>query len=273
MKSFDCTLNKNNRIQGDEQATDLLNNTKIGRKSLESKKGLTKYNNGFKILSMGEKGQGYKDVPTTTNNDLRCQSLPDSIDLELNGNLDSTKTCDNIELSNNVKTPPSSPKNESWFKTWPERCDKLKSNETSPIYSQAETPSKHENTQCKQNCDTLGNNINAKSKLTLNEALQNISLAYSPVTKQLHLVEPPKSVFTLHSEEKDKHDVDDQVVSNSKKLGHRRTEAGSFSSTISTLSDPSTSGSLLESDDRSISSLDVYSTKPRKKSLTNFFSK
>lgn len=62
----------------------------------------------------------------------------------------------------------------SWFRTWPERCDKQK-NDTNIENNAPKTNNTH--TQIIQ------------QQFTLNEALQNISLAYSPITKQLHLIE------------------------------------------------------------------------------------
>lgn len=60
-----------------------------------------------------------------------------------------------------------------WFNTWPERCDKQK------IETNVDNVKQTNNTHKEI----------IQQQLTLNEALQNISLAYSPITKQLHLIE------------------------------------------------------------------------------------
>ncbi|CAG9829174.1 unnamed protein product [Diabrotica balteata] len=200
--------------------------------------------------------------------DCRSQSLPDcsNNDSQLNVSLDD---CDCSRPQYEDNSP--SPKSDSWFKTfrtWPERYEKLKNVETSPNSSATKSENTHESSHC-----DLIDNSNLKNKLSFNEALQNISLAYSPITKQLHLVDNPKICETDCNNDKHFSNTEDSTA---KKLGHRRTEAGSFSSTISSwsaISDPSTSGSLIGSEDRSVSSFDITNYKPRRKSLTSFFSK
>ncbi|CAH1115381.1 unnamed protein product [Psylliodes chrysocephalus] len=200
------------------------------------------------------------------NLDFKSQSLPDCTnkdEIYLDLSLDEYD-----HKSQNEDNSPS-PKSESWFKsfrTWPERYEKLKNVDTQS--STSKSPTKNTNTQELSNCDQVDNS-NIKNKLSFNEALQNISLAYSPITKQLHLVDTTKTDTKNY---KDFSNNEGYV----KKSGHRRTEAGSFSSTISSLSaisDQSTSGSLIGSEERSLSSLDISNFKPRRKSLTNFFSK
>ncbi|CAG9861897.1 unnamed protein product [Phyllotreta striolata] len=199
------------------------------------------------------------------NQDFKSQSLPDCTNKdEMYLDL-AVDQCDSRQLEDNSP----SPKSESWFKsfrTWPERYEKLKNLDNQSCSSKS--PSKCANTQEISNCDR-GDNLYIKNTLSFNEALQNISLAYSPITKQLHLVEATK---TDTNEDKDCTNNEEPV----KKLGHRRTEAGSFSSTISSvsaISDQSTSGSLIGSEERSLSSLDISHVKSRRRSLTNFLSK
>ncbi|KAJ8936046.1 hypothetical protein NQ318_018395 [Aromia moschata] len=228
----------------------------------------------LKFVPWVKKRSGYKYIFSTRNHDnARSQSLPECLDEnnELNGKLDRTDNCDirstlltHCKSSNSPSQSP--PLCDLWFKTWPERCDKLKSDDSrddasdSPIKNTPNTHNTHVNSL---DCDTLKKS-NIKNKFTLNEALQNISLAYSPVTKQLHLIEKP--VENTPSEvllddslgEPLKESISQSEVNTClKKSGHRRTEAGSFSSTVSTLSGLSDPSPLA----------------PRKKSLTNFFSK
>ncbi|XP_056633611.1 TBC1 domain family member 12-like isoform X1 [Diorhabda sublineata] len=199
-------------------------------------------------------------------NTLRSQSLPDcsNNESELKTSLETNEWNKSLDKDSQCQ------KTESWFKTfrtWPERYEKLKDVESSPSQS---SPMKSSNTQESSQCNYSDNSY-VKNKLSFNEALQNISLAYSPITKQLHLVDNPKTYET--ETEKDSSNNDE---SNLKKLGHRRNEGGSFSSTISSwsaISDPSTSGSLIGSEDRSVSSLEISNMKLRRKSLTNFLSK
>lgn len=241
-----------------------------------SQKDSVKLKNGFSLSLMGQTEHINDHFISTNYSELRCQSLPDCVEKSNESTL-RRKECDK-NINDCAETLQNSLTSESWFKTWPERCDKQKSNETSPSNSPVITPTKLKNTQSKLNCDNSAQNTN--NKLTLNEALKNISLAYSPVTKQLHLIEntkfspipnPEYSDLKNPLKEKNSETISNDIAP--KKIGHRRTEAGSFSSTISTLSDPSSNGSLLSTDDRSLSSFEIPDSKTRKKSLTNFFSK
>lgn len=227
----------------------------------------------------------YNNACLHNNQETRSLSLPDcAIDgaCNLNGTSSSNENGDVHSCLLNENNSPDDSPNSLWFKTWPERYEKLRSTDTSPVQSNVNTPSPkplylHEDAA--SNTKTSDRNI--KNKFTLNEALQNISLAYSPVTKQLHLVEK-KDLSNTSSNDSDTIDtpkvneVDIKEGTEQKRSGHKRTEAGSFSSTISTLSyisEPSTSGSLIGGDDRSVSSFNSASEKPRKKSITNFLSK
>lgn len=181
----------------------------------------------------------------------RCQSLPTGLDEENNteSNLDDTSdNCDtnrNLPINSQVTTT-----SDLWFKTWPEkryekpRNDNCGSNDSSPTRSK-----------------TFNNQLKSPNKLSFNEALQNISLAYSPITKQLHFVEN-------NTEIKEGHCNSDK----SQTKGHKRNDPGSFSSTISSLSDPSSSGSLLDSEDQQPLSLSDYD-KSKMKAISSFFHK
>ncbi|KAG5890140.1 hypothetical protein JTB14_027806 [Gonioctena quinquepunctata] len=256
MKNFDS----DEQTRDNEQPTDVLID-KRGQNRQENKQQLlTKKTNGFKI-SMGQNGYGYKNLSTLSNisQDVPSHSLPECVNKNyFHDTLENNST----EIFHDDS--PGAASTELWFKTWPECCDKLKSSNSSPNHTQS-------------NIHDSNDNKNIKNTLTFSEALQNISLAYSPVTKQLHLVEKPE-ISDRSAEEKDECENEESKTEKIgvKKLGHRRTEAGSFSSTVSTLSgisEPSTSGSLLGSDDQSLSSFDISNSKPRKKSITNFFSK
>lgn len=230
--------------------------------------------NGMHLPLMGQK-ECPNDTLSINYSEIRCQSLPDCAEKNVltcnSRRKESEETCCNEGQHNSLTS-------DSWFKTWPERCDKQRSTETSPNNSAVTTPIKNKNTQREFECDSLEKN--SKNKVTLNEALKNISLAYSPVTKQLHVIEKPdiscKNIQNSGCNDLKKvENASESAVNcdNLNKKGHRRTEAGSFSSTISTISEPSSNGSLLSTDDRSLSSFEIPGAKTRKRSLTNFFSK
>ncbi|XP_017774103.1 PREDICTED: TBC1 domain family member 14-like [Nicrophorus vespilloides] len=236
-------------LDPDNEASSCLNpnNLLIESKALlKCNSDLAQSYNVLKQSPMGHKGQYYESVLSKSGvvtQDSRSHSLPNDLDEKnkmINGNSDNYETCDiNTKLLNNNESPPHSPTQDLWFKTWPERCEKIKCND-------AETS---------QTCDKIMTN---QHKVTLNEALQNISLAYSPVTKQLHLV----------------HNEQQSVEAEHKKPGHKRNDPGSFSSTLSSLSDASQSGSLLDSEGRSSPASSESGAKPKtKKSLGNFFNK
>lgn len=271
--------NSNTEDTSEDHSTDLLSNFKDNFYSLVTRRNSNRIKNGFNLSLMGQKDRCNDRFNSTNYSEIRCHSLPDCVE-----KLDKITQCDKgKECNKNCdEALQNSSASESWFKTWPERCDKQRSTETSPIHSPVTTPTKTQDTQSKINCDNLKKNN--RNKISLNDALRNISLAYSPVTKQLHLIEKSNILCedfqTLELKEEIKSSIQEHfgeiAVCNepcNKKLGHRRTEAGSFSSTISTLSEPSSNGSLLSTDDRSLSSLEIPNSKVRKKSFTNFFSK
>lgn len=255
----------NNKSNNYEQVTDTLLKSKGGHSLLECNKELVKSYDLIKSESMGHKSRcSYRGLLNKSNNNVthepRSQSLPNSLDIKNQKNGYSPDSSDNqLKLLPENESPPESPSQVYWFKTWPE-CNKNTDNTTndepsttgqnSPSSSKTcDNISRFEQTNCKQNT------------FTLNEALQSISLAYSPVTKQLHLVQ------------KDESPNQEPVVEDEPKvkLGHRRTEAGSFSSTVSSLSDPSPSGSLLDADERAPSP--DSSTKSKRKGLSSFFNR
>lgn len=273
MKTIDCDNEDNNlhSYSTSKEITDLLIDNKHKTDALQCNPELIKSYNVLKSTPMGHKDYFYQRVlcKNGVTQDFRSQSLPNSLDEKnkTNGNVDTLNCCDiKSKLLPQQESPPVSPTQELWFKTWPERYDKLKS-DCSPDDTMSTNSSKATNTHfTSETCDISLRNGTVKNKLTLNEALQNISLAYSPVTKQLHLVE----CVTKEKHEDNKLTEEDHY---GKKTGHRRTEAGSFSSTVSSLSDSSPSGSLLDAEERSLQNFEDQGAKPRKRSIGNFFTK
>lgn len=223
---------------------------------------------------MGHKGRFYQRVLSKNNvsYESRSQSLPNSLDNKNKSNGNVSDTCDTqTKLLPENESPPQSPTQELWFNTWPERSEKTKcidveESNTHGLICKSPSPSKV--------CDNLTingseqqTNTSVNNILTLNEALQSISLAYSPLTKQLHYIQSIKE--DVPSETR----VCTESETKPTKLGHRRTEAGSFSSTVSSLSDPSPSGSLLDAEERTPSPNHENGAKPKRKGLASFFSR
>lgn len=264
--------NRNNGLSQEEkeEVTDLLIDSKIGGES-ECDFHFSKKYDVLKTEIMGHKDRFYKKVllKKSTKNECRSQSLPTSLDEtdKSNGNLDVLDSCDTThKLLVNRESPPSSPSSDLWFKTWPERYEKISCDNS-------DNSNVNVNKQVNGTVIDKINDSNFVSrknafKVTLNDALQTIPLAYSPVTKQLHYVDT-----NLNKSEA----VSDLCECNEgteiKKKGHHRTNAGSFSSTISTLSNPSSSGSLLEGDDRLSCASEEYSDREKKNGISNFFSR
>lgn len=259
------TINSNNEINtvnSHDSPNDLLIDSKSDTEELKCNPQLIKSFNILKSTAMGHKEYLYQRVlcKNGITHDYRSQSLPNSLDEKndiSNGTVENSNNCDaqSTLLQQNDSTTVSP--THDWFNTWPERCDKLKVD-----HSGDNTVS---NSLSNTTIDSHLKNGISKKKVTLNEALQNISLAYSPVTKQLLLVEQINDVKTDNKPE------DEQSVK--KKFGHRRMEDGSFSSTISTISDPSPSGSLLDAEERSLQSFDGNDADFKRRGLGSFFTR
>lgn len=231
---------------------------------------------------MGHKGRFYYRVLSKANvtQESRSQSLPNSLDNKnklTNGNVSENVSCDTtqIKLLPENESPPQSPIQELWFNTWPERNEKTKSIDIDVNVDVVDDVGTHERINPPSPSKVCDNNEHFRSEqtnksvnniLTLNEALNSISLAYSPVTKQLHYIQK------VH-EDSAPDNLSIETETSKPKLGHRRTEAGSFSSTVSSLSDPSPSGSLLDAEDRTPSPCAENGAKSKKKGLTGFFSR
>ena len=124
--------------------------------------------------------------------------------------------------------------------------------------------------------NTSSSNGTVIKGVTLTEALKNISLAYSPLTKQLHLMTKDEELTNEDVKKGSKYDIEvncDSIKDVVKKIKHKRTDAGSFSSTVSTLSEPSSSGSLLEAEDRISLYNDTVGVKPKKNKLPSVFNR
>lgn len=250
-----------------ENTREVLNSTPKCSVELQCNSDLLQSYNILKSTPKGHKGQFYQRILSQngTVEDIRSQSMPNSLDenYKLQTNLENTSSCDTeLKFIKDHDGTQLSSACELWFKTWPERCDKTKNDSC----LENTMSSNNGNTQvASQTCDISLGNRNTKTKFTLNEALQNISLAYSPVTKQLHLVDT--------SQDKTEFETNRNCEQEIKTSGHKRTNAGSFSSTISSISDPSTSGSLLDPEERSLCSYDDTATKSKKKTISNFFTR
>lgn len=262
MKNIDSdneTSLNSNSYNGTEEVTDLLSGQSTEALNLiKCNSDLVESYYVLKSTPMGHKNRFYQRVLSNSEQDYHSRSMPNSLNNKLNCNdVDVTNNCDTkSKLLIEHDSPPSSPSHEMWFKTWPERYDKVKPDNNCEIVN-------NRNTQlASSTCDKIADISTVNNKVTLNEALQNISLAYSPVTKQLHLLQPSETNNTLPQ-------TVTANIENGIKPKHKRTEAGSFSSTISSLSDPSPSGSLLDSDDRFTD--DDTECKPQKKGLAGFF--
>lgn len=104
---------------------------------------------------------------------LRSHSVP-QLDVKKPDTISSYEFVEVVEESDMSETEC---KNNAWFKTWPERSyDKLEqSNELSP--EEEENPSSNKSES-------------VKSHIPLDKLLDKIPLAYSPITKQLHVLSP-----------------------------------------------------------------------------------
>ncbi|PZC80586.1 hypothetical protein B5X24_HaOG214404 [Helicoverpa armigera] len=138
-----------------------------------------------------------------------------------------------------------------------------------------------------------------KGGMRLSEALDNMQLAYNPITKQLHFVSPKvekpvedtsddidklskKSSFSDEGnfsistcEKSDTSDSPKSTLQWGSVSGHHRgKDGGSFSSTVSSLSECSL-GSAASKDDEvpDVNSQDQENSKLKKKGLSGFFSR
>ncbi|XP_018322531.1 TBC1 domain family member 14 [Agrilus planipennis] len=220
----------------------------------------------LKSTPVKHKGRFYQQILSKAGN-IRSQSMPNFVEQQKQCDMDVADICDiKAKLLYDSASPPESPNKESWFNSWPEKVsgyritavragdvkNLVKSN--SSLYVSL-LPSNNQNEDCKNN---------THGKISLNDALQNISLAYSPVTRQLHLIESNDKM-----EQKENNNVSSASLENSDKC-YQRTSNESFfnSSNSSGPPSPSSSGSLLE--DKNLVE-DETSIKLKKKALSNIF--
>jgi hypothetical protein len=86
---------------------------------------------------------------------------------------------------------------DSWFKTWPETRNIINTQTQKIVTQNSESPKKSfrqqscdENRNCESNVP-LTSNIRPSTAIPLDQLLQSIPLAYSPITRQLHVLSPP----------------------------------------------------------------------------------
>lgn len=255
MKTHDSDNEYNSSINlynGIEEVTDLLSN-KRGQALIKCSPDLAQSFNVLKTIPMNQNGRFVKEVLLKNNvtQDSRSQSLPNSLN-EKNKLKDTGNSVDcDIHTKLLSEDENSAVVQDMWFNTWPERYEKPKHNAETCT---SETTDVALSTSVSKTCILNKTNKTENKKVTLNEALQNISLAYSPITKQLHLVEreviEEKEGINNQLEKLEKLEYSIEDCCNVGKSKHRRTEASSFSSTVSSLSDISVNGSLLGADDR-----------------------
>lgn len=136
-----------------------------------------------------------------------------------------------------------------------------------------------------------------KGGMRLSEALDNMQLAYNPITKQLHFVSPKsekseesvdeidklskKSSFSDEGnysmstcEKSDTSDSPKSTLQWGSVSGHQRgKDGGSFSSTVSSLSECSLGSSASKEEETIEAGVDQEQAKLKKKGLSSFFSR
>lgn len=256
MKTYDSDNEYNSNINSYnsiEEATDLLVN-KRGQPLIKCNPELAESFDVIKSIPENQNNYLFRQVLLKNNvmPDSRSQSLPSSLNKKNKVNdIVSSVDCD-IHTKLLSENENSTVVQDMWFNTWPERYEKPKpSTET---YIPETTDVALNSSMSKTSIINRGTSKTDNKKVTLNEALQNISLAYSPITKQLHLVEREvieKENIGNQLEKLEKLEYSIEDCCNVGKNKHRRTEASSFSSTVSSLSDISVNGSLLGGEDKS----------------------
>lgn len=206
---------------------------------------------------------------------LKSQSVP-VLDNENDGNSDNNEesTSPSVEELNEG----SKEGNNNWFKTWPD-CT-LRNGIVSPSEDKVQVDVDEKTNACVCDGHCCGKcNKNPNTPVPLDNALHSLPLAYSPVTKQIHLI--------CHSDLKS--EKSESKCNGVPLLNRVGTEVSSFSSTVSSLSDtsPSTNGdstfgSLFDNGDNcslisigNCSSLseDSDGSKPKRKGISAFFSR
>jgi hypothetical protein len=159
----------------------------------------------------------------------------------------------------------------NWFKTWPDCVDKC-SLKNGKVPNGLHSP---ENSSDKSTPELSP--VKPHTPVSFDNLLHNLPLAYSPITKQIHIIK---------SNENPKLELE---TTDEKPFSRVGTDVSLFSSNVSSLSDvsPSTnedsvSGSLLDHGDDcslvsigncSITSEESGGTKPKRKGISSFFSR
>lgn len=197
-------------------------------------------------------------------------------------------------FSENISVESTNKEVNGWYKTWPDcGVDKPKNGvvgEKVGASSNGQCDGKDALSGATENkCDCDRANLMKRNKaIPIDNLLDNLPIAYSPITKQIHLISNPD--FCDTASRTNPLDNCDVKCSEIDSAVHRvNTEVSSFSSTVSSLSDvsPSTNGdsavgslfdagdnsSLLSLGNCSIVSDDSGTYRDKRKGLTGFFSR
>lgn len=240
---------------------------------------------------------------------LKSQSVPSLDKSKINNNVQETEVND----SSNTKLPASllcetnglesiDKEANGWYKTWPEcGIDKPKNgvapDSVGPQDSKNNSSSNgHDRLSItvevpqagKSVCDNV-NLIKRNTAIPLDNLLDNLPIAYSPITKQIHLINSGDSFDNVVNRTITVEECDVKCLDSDPTIQRINTEVSSFSSTVSSLSDvsPSTNGdsalgslfdngdscSLLSLGNCSIVSDDSGACKSKRKGISGFFSR
>lgn len=233
---------------------------------------------------------------------LKSQSAPSLEKTKLNNNVQEPEDSPEESVNNklpthaiieNISVETSGKESNGWYKTWPEcgidkpRNGVLKEseivNEDRNVIDSGgdklrETVRTPRSAKCV--CDNV-NLVKLNTAIPIDNLLDNLPIAYSPITKQIHLINNGEPCDNVVNQIVDKCDI--QCSDSDPALHPVSTEVISFSSTVSSLSDnsPSTNGdsalgslfdtgdncSLLSLGNCSIVSDDSGTCKPKRLSL------
>jgi len=174
----------------------------------------------------------------------------------------------------------------NWYKTWPE-CGLEKCPRPPPSPKKLTPQGSLE--EEKKDCD-IQSNFKPNTPVPLGNVLRSLPLAYSPITKQIHLIKSGTDVPINGNQAETPWESRRQGEGCEKVSNRVVLEASSYSSTVSSLSDHSPTstngdsavGSLLENGDNcslisigncSVLSEDAYPSRPRKKGISGLFSR
>lgn len=240
---------------------------------------------------------------------LKSQSVPSldksKISNGVSDNSEPVKDINNGKLLSSVENENSNDEsvdreaNDSWYRTWPDcGIDKVRNgivldNNASKDNILTDGASDEVAVKCRSavtSHNTIACDIVVKKNgaIPIDNLLENLPIAYSPITKQIHLISSIDNCDNVKRTPVDK--LDEIKCSDSfQTLPRVNTEVSSFSSTVSSLSDVSPSingdsavGSLFDNGDNcsllsigncSIVSDDSGGSKPKRKGISSFFSR